>query len=57
MVVKGARLYDQLRKSRMALICPSFTSSGLQVDAPGMSSLTIPYSSLPEDIINIEYMS
>jgi hypothetical protein len=41
----------------MALICPSFTSSGLQVDAPGMSSLTIPYSSLPEDIINIEYMS
>jgi hypothetical protein len=56
MVVKGVRQYNQNHKSRMALIRPSFTSSGLQIDAPGMAPLLIPYSPLPEDIIEIEYL-
>jgi hypothetical protein len=56
MVVKGVRQHNQLHTSRMALIRPSFTSSGLQVDAPGMPSLVIPYTPLPEDIIEIEYV-
>jgi hypothetical protein len=41
----------------MALIRPSFTPSGLQVDAPGMAPLIIPYTPLPEEIIEIEYIS
>jgi len=57
MVVKGARQQNQRHTSRMALIRPSFTSLGLQVDAPGMAPLIIPYSPLPEDIIEIEYIS
>jgi hypothetical protein len=57
MVVKGARQQNQRHVSRMALIHPSFTSLGLQVDAPGMPPLLIPYSPLPEDIIEIEYIS
>jgi hypothetical protein len=57
MIVKGARQQNQLHMSRMALIRPSFTSSGLQIDAPGMTSLFIPYYPLPEDIIDIEYVS
>ncbi len=55
MVVKGARQRNQRHMSRMALIRPSFTPSGLQIDAPGMAPLLIPYSPLPEDIIEIEY--
>jgi len=57
MVVKGARQHNQLHTSRMALIRPSFTSLGLQIDAPGMPSLVIPYTPLPEDIIEIEEMN
>jgi hypothetical protein len=57
MVVKGARQHNQLHTSRMTLIRPSFTPSGLQIDAPGMAPLIIPYSPLPEDIIEIEYIS
>ena len=56
MVIKGARQRNQRHMPRMALIRPSFTSSGLQIDAPGMSSLIIPYTPLPEDIIEIEYL-
>ncbi|CAF4377825.1 unnamed protein product, partial [Rotaria sordida] len=54
MIVEEARPRDQLHVSRMALIQPTFTSSGLQLDAPGMSSLSIPYSPLSKDIIDIE---
>ncbi|CAF1487266.1 unnamed protein product [Rotaria sordida] len=54
MIVEEARARDQLHVSRMALIQPTFTSSGLQVDAPGMPSLSIPYSPLSKDIIDIE---
>ncbi|CAF3858617.1 unnamed protein product [Rotaria sp. Silwood1] len=39
---------------RMALIQPTFTSSGLQVDASGMTTLMIPYSPLLKDIIEIK---
>jgi hypothetical protein len=56
MIVKGARQQSQLQMSQMALIRPSFISSGLQVDAPGMTSLIIPYSPLPKDIIEIEFV-
>ncbi|CAF1319945.1 unnamed protein product [Rotaria sordida] len=54
MVVEGARQRDQRHMPRMALIQPTFTSSGLQLDAPGMSSLSIPYSLSPKDIIEVE---
>ncbi|CAF1330609.1 unnamed protein product [Rotaria sp. Silwood1] len=54
MVIEGARRRDQLHISRMALIQPTFATSGLQVDAPGMESLMIPYSPLPKDIIEVE---
>lgn len=57
MVVKGTRQQNQRILPRMALIRPSFTSSGLQIDAPEMAPLLIPYSPLPEDIIEIEYIS
>jgi len=57
MVIQGARQRDQRNMPRMALIRPSFTSSGLQVDAPGMEPLIIPYSPLPEDIIEIEELN
>jgi len=53
-IIHGARQRTQRRLPRMALICPSFTSSALQVDAPGMKPLLIPYSPLPNDIIEIE---
>lgn len=56
MVIRKARQYNQLHKSRMALIRPSFTAAGLQVDAPGMAPLIIPYSPLSEEIIDIEYI-
>ena len=56
MVVKGARQRNQRHMPRMALIRPTFTAAGLQVDAPGMTPLVIPYSPLPEDIIEIEYV-
>ncbi len=54
MVVKGARTRTQRHLPRMALIHPSFTSSGLQVDAPGMAPLLIPYTPLPKEIMEIE---
>ncbi len=57
MVIKGTRHRNQRHMSRMALIRPSFTPSGLQVDAPGMAPLIIPYTPLPEEIIEIEYIS
>jgi hypothetical protein len=57
MVIKGVQQHNQLNKSRMALIRPSFTSSGLQIDAPDMPTLVIPYTPLPEDIIDIEFVS
>jgi len=57
MIIQGARQRDQRHISRMALIHPSFTSSGLQLDAPGMAPLIIPYSPLPEEIIEIEEMN
>ncbi|CAF2777863.1 unnamed protein product [Rotaria sp. Silwood2] len=57
MVIEGARQRDQLHMPRMALIQPTFTSSGLQVDAPGMTSLMIPYNPLPKDIIEIEELN
>ncbi|CAF1176400.1 unnamed protein product [Adineta steineri] len=57
MLVKDGRQRNQRHLSRMALIRPSFTSLGLQVDAPGMTPLVIPYSPLPDDIINIEELN
>jgi hypothetical protein len=57
MVVKGSKQRNQRHIPRMALIRPSFTSSGLQIDAPGMPPLVIPYTPLPEDIIDIEFVS
>ena len=54
MIVHGLRQRNQRHLPRMALIRPSFTASALQVDAPGMAPLVIPYSPLPEDIIEIE---
>ncbi|CAF3850507.1 unnamed protein product [Rotaria sp. Silwood1] len=54
MVIEGARQRNQRHMPRMALIQPTFTSSGLQIDAPGMATLMIPYSPLPKDIIEIE---
>jgi len=57
MIVKETRQQNQRHMPRMALIRPSFTPSGLQIDAPGMAPLIIPYSPLPEDIIEIEYIS
>ncbi|CAF2626599.1 unnamed protein product [Rotaria sp. Silwood2] len=54
MVIEEARQRDQRHMSRMALIQPTFTSSGLQVNAPAMPSLMIPYNPLPKDIIEIE---
>ena len=56
MVVLGERQRNQRHMPRMALIRPSFTSSALQVDAPGMPSMVIPYIPFPEDIIEIEYV-
>ncbi len=56
MIVKETRQQNQRHIPRMALIRPSFTPSGLQIDAPGMAPLIIPYSPLPEDIIEIEYV-
>jgi hypothetical protein len=56
MVVKGARTRDLRHLPRMALIRPSFTALGLQVDAPEMPTLIVPYSPLPEDIIEIGYV-
>jgi len=54
MITQEGRQRDQRHLSRMALIHPKYTPSGLQVDAPGMETLIIPYSPLPEDIIEIE---
>ena len=56
MVVKEARQRNQRHMPRMALIRPTFTSSGLKLDAPGMPSLVVPYIPEPEDIIEIEYV-
>ncbi len=55
-MIQGARQRNQRHMPRMALIRPSFTPSGLQVDAPGMPSLVIPYSPLPKEIIEIEFV-
>ncbi len=55
-MIQHARQRNQRHMPRMALIRPSFTPSGLQVDAPGMASLIIPYSPLPKDIIEIEFV-
>ena len=54
MVIHNARQRDQRQSPRMALIRPSFTAAGLRVEAPGMEPLLIPYSPLPDEIIDIE---
>lgn len=56
MLVLGLRQRNQRHLPRMALIRPTFTASALQVDAPGMAPLIIPYNPLPEDIIEIEFV-
>ncbi|CAF3289562.1 unnamed protein product [Rotaria socialis] len=55
MVIEGVRQQNQRHFPRMALIQPQFTSTGLQLTAPGMSPLTIPFSPLPKDIIELEH--
>lgn len=57
LVVFEHRQRNQRHLPRMALIRPSFTETGLQVEAPGMAPLLIPYSPLPEDIIEIEFVT
>ncbi|UJR22436.1 hypothetical protein I4U23_025496 [Adineta vaga] len=54
MIVKDARQRNQRHLPRMALIRPSFTSTGLQIDAPGMTPLVIPFKPVSPEIIEIE---
>lgn len=56
MIIKGLRQRNQRHMPRMSLIRPSFTPTGLQIDAPGMPSLLVPFKPLPEDIVEIEEM-
>lgn len=54
MLVLDGRQRDQRHLPRMALIQPSFTSTGLQIEAPDMKPLQIHLSTLPNEIVMLE---